>query len=436
MESKICDLLITRRFSEGSISPVYGLLDFQGLPSVMKIFGSEPGTQLSPLTGINELAIISTFDHPNVMPKIRLYTGLTCNTFSNSVEPSYSILIPHGVTSLSSASGGGLSDSSLRYMFDSLTGIAELHVNNILHLDIKSGNVILFGNGDVKVSDFGLSRFVPNVNDPQTIDEEVITRTYRPIEMLLNPYQGSSTISYASDIFSLGILFIELYSDLPARLYYLYADRNVDDVSYEDDPYSYESLVIVYNWLINTYIPSISDSSFKSILFSMLGPENERPTAQELMFHPFFTSRNLTATLNGRLIQHVTVIPERLSELQPLPYKGFYFWHAIDIFCRVTIYQFFDIYSADLIYDLCYMLSIQVYNRRFLTPTSGEYYDINNMNLQNRNSYYCLCGILEYTNGLLAGSSIYEKVPSSQLDNLFDEFTENPSSYLDYINIE
>ena len=57
-----------------------------------------------------------------------------------------------------------------------IEGVAYLHRNKILHRDIKSANILLNDEGDVKLADFGLGRKVRMEN---VFTYKVVTLWYR-----------------------------------------------------------------------------------------------------------------------------------------------------------------------------------------------------------------------------------------------------------------
>ncbi|CAJ0577260.1 unnamed protein product, partial [Mesorhabditis spiculigera] len=89
-----------------------------------------------------------------------------------------------------------------------LRGLAFLHINGIIHRDIKSDSILLKRNGVVKLSDFGfcgrLSKDIPRrrslVGTPYWTGPEVIAR---------QPYDASA------DVWSFGILTIEMVEGEP-----------------------------------------------------------------------------------------------------------------------------------------------------------------------------------------------------------------------------
>lgn len=87
--------------------------------------------------------------------------------------------------------------------------LSHLHSHGVIHGDLKPENILITEDGEVKVIDFGIAR----------MHEEVKKEKGRTTKMIgtpnyLSPEQkeDSSKISYASDIYSLGIIAYELIS--------------------------------------------------------------------------------------------------------------------------------------------------------------------------------------------------------------------------------
>ncbi|MEM8932597.1 MAG: protein kinase [Acidobacteriota bacterium] len=81
-------------------------------------------------------------------------------------------------------------------------GLATSHARNVIHRDVKPGNVLLGRRGAIKVSDFGLSHVVSSVSAEST--ELTGTPGYVPPEVLeYQPY------TEAGDIFGLGATLYE-----------------------------------------------------------------------------------------------------------------------------------------------------------------------------------------------------------------------------------
>ncbi|KAE8673900.1 Mitogen-activated protein kinase 6 [Hibiscus syriacus] len=89
------------------------------------------------------------------------------------------------------------------FLYQILRGLKYIHSANVLHRDLKPGNLLVNANCDLKICDFGLAR-VSSESDLMT--EYVVTRWYRPPELLLN----SSNYTTAIDIWSVGCIFMEL----------------------------------------------------------------------------------------------------------------------------------------------------------------------------------------------------------------------------------
>jgi serine/threonine protein kinase len=87
--------------------------------------------------------------------------------------------------------------------YQMLWGLSYLHYENILHRDIKPGNVLLHSNGYVKLCDFGIA----SMSD-QSLNTTVVgtTRYMAPERLRAKPY------SHSSDLWSLGLVLLELFT--------------------------------------------------------------------------------------------------------------------------------------------------------------------------------------------------------------------------------
>ena len=95
-----------------------------------------------------------------------------------------------------------------KIILDIAKGLAYLHEecrHQIVHLDIKPQNILLDDNFNAKVSDFGLSKLMDR-------DENQVYTTMRGTPGYLAPELRDSKISVKADIYSFGIVFLEIVS--------------------------------------------------------------------------------------------------------------------------------------------------------------------------------------------------------------------------------
>ena len=84
-----------------------------------------------------------------------------------------------------------------------------IHKNNIIHLDIKPDNILINSeNGEVKITDFGISALLTHAND-ELYNPDVIegTLSYMSPEQTGRMNRG---VDYRTDIYSLGATFYEM----------------------------------------------------------------------------------------------------------------------------------------------------------------------------------------------------------------------------------
>ena len=103
-----------------------------------------------------------------------------------------------------------MSEDDTKYIFKKIVhGIAHCQCRSVLHRDIKLDNILLDGEGGVKICDFGVSRLITKTD---VIHEQCGTPAYLAPEMSSNSqYSG-----FYVDIWSLGILlYVMLQGTVP-----------------------------------------------------------------------------------------------------------------------------------------------------------------------------------------------------------------------------
>ena len=109
-----------------------------------------------------EIDVMKNLDHPNIVKYLGTEVRLVDRTLFIFLE-----WVPGGsLKSLLVKFGGKFDDSVTRnYTFQILQGLDFLHSNNVVHRDIKGGNVLVDGRGVVKLADFGASKSLSTSRD-------------------------------------------------------------------------------------------------------------------------------------------------------------------------------------------------------------------------------------------------------------------------------
>jgi len=123
------------------------------------------------------------------------------------------------------------------------SAIAYMHSKRIINRDIKSANIGFDVRGDLKLFDFGLSRFLPNTSDIRTDDEQeqaeycmsrVGTKFYIAPEI-----RKKKPYSLPADVYSFGVVFWELVALSSPRDFYedVRRNRKHEKANLADDPF-------------------------------------------------------------------------------------------------------------------------------------------------------------------------------------------------------
>ena len=231
-------------------------------PSVaIKILGKSKGNGQD---FINEVATIGRIHHQNVVQLIGF-----------CVEGSKRALLCEFMPSGSLDKFIFSKDGSKHLSYDKIynisigvaRGISYLHHGcemQILHFDIKPHNILLDENFIPKISDFGLAKLYP-------IDNSIVTMTgvrgtigYMAPELF---YKNIGGISYKADVYSFGMLLMEMaskrknlnpYAERSSQLYYPFwiynhlveeKDIETEDVTKEEKKIA-KKMIIVALWCI------------------------------------------------------------------------------------------------------------------------------------------------------------------------------------------
>ncbi|CAO2657012.1 Nn.00g058150.m01.CDS01 [Neocucurbitaria sp. VM-36] len=218
---------------------------------------------------VTELQIHSKLSHPNIVEFYRAF----------SFETSTYVV-------LELCENGSLADAIKkrkyftmpeirRFMIQTCGAIKYLHQRNIVHRDLKTGNLFLDGNMDVKVGDFGLAALLVSQSDYGAIRRTTMcgTPNYLAPEVLEKTGKGHDE---KVDLWAIGIM-----------MYTLAVGRAPFHAAKREDIYR-KLKAREYTWPdLAKFANEITDD-LRDIVSLLLVHEDERPTPDQIVAHPFF----------------------------------------------------------------------------------------------------------------------------------------------------
>lgn len=155
----------------------------------------------------DEAKLLASLNHPNI---VRFYN-------IDIIENKFVLVMEYikGKTLREIIKEGGIEiNDFLNIASQILDGINYAHRIGVLHRDLKPENILITEGGTVKITDFGLARFIRT---------GTIAASTAGTPIYMAPEVWSGTFSEKSDIWSIGIIFYELLTGTPPFL-----DDNLD----------------------------------------------------------------------------------------------------------------------------------------------------------------------------------------------------------------
>ncbi|MEO0126632.1 MAG: UvrD-helicase domain-containing protein [candidate division WOR-3 bacterium] len=155
----------------------------------------------------DEAKLLASLNHPNI---VRFYN-------IDFIENKFVLVMEYikGKTLREIIKEGGIEiNEFLNIAQQILDGISYAHKTGVLHRDLKPENILITENNTIKITDFGLARFLKTGS---------IAASTAGTPIYMAPEVWSGKFSEKSDIWSIGVIFYELLTGIPPFL-----DDNLD----------------------------------------------------------------------------------------------------------------------------------------------------------------------------------------------------------------
>ncbi|KAJ4808921.1 Protein kinase [Rhynchospora pubera] len=182
-----------------------------------------------------------------------------------------------------------------------LKALVYLHYHGHIHRDVKAGNILIDGNGAVKLADYGVSACMFDTGDRQRSRNTFVGT---PCWMAPEVMQQLHGYDFKADIWSFGITALELahghapFSKYPPMKVLLMTLQNAPPgLDYERD--------------------KRFSRSFKELVATCLVKDpKKRPSSEKLLKHPFFKHARSPDYLAKTILEGLPPLGDRFSDLK------------------------------------------------------------------------------------------------------------------------
>ncbi|CAK1366131.1 unnamed protein product [Cercospora beticola] len=246
-----------------------------------------------PVTAIREIKLLQSLNHVNVVPLLEVMVERNdCFMVFEYLSHDLTGLLNHPTFALTNAHKKHLA----KQLFE---GLDYLHRRGVLHRDIKAANILISKTGELKLADFGLARFYQK-RQKQDYTNRVITIWYRSPELLL----GETQYGPAVDIWSAACVLVEIFTRhaiFPGdgseihqldKIYNVLGTPSRSEWPGITELQWYELLrptQRVQSTFADKYRERVSPEAFELLQAMFLYDPANRPTAADVLEHPYFT---------------------------------------------------------------------------------------------------------------------------------------------------
>ncbi|XP_073025364.1 uncharacterized protein [Primulina eburnea] len=244
-----------------------------------------------------EAQTMSLIDHPNV---IRAFCSFVVDRNLWVVMP----FMSEGscLHLMKIAYPDGFEESAIGAILkETLKALEYLHSHGHIHRDVKAGNILMNGDGEVKLADFGVSVSMFDRGDRQRSRNTFVGT---PCWMAPEVLQPGTGYDFKADIWSFGITALELahghapFSKYPPMKVLLMTIQNAPPgLDYDRDK-------------------RFSKSFKEMVAMCLVKDQTKRPTAEKLLKHSFFKNAKPPELSVKKLFANLPPLSKRMKELQ------------------------------------------------------------------------------------------------------------------------
>jgi len=252
-----------------------------------------------PVTAVREIKLLRSLSHKNIVELKEVMVE------SNECFMVFEYL-SHDLTGILNHPHYTLDPAHKKHLAQQLfEGLDYLHTRGVLHRDIKAANILVSSEGILKLADFGLARFYAK-HHQLDYTNRVITIWYRSPELLL----GETQYGPAVDIWSAACVMVEIFTkraifpgdgseinQLDKIHSILGTPTKSDWPNIVEMPW-FELLRPTHrkpNVFAEKYKENLTPAAFELLTSMFRYDPAKRPTAAEVLQHPYFTTEEPAA---------------------------------------------------------------------------------------------------------------------------------------------